>query len=411
MLSPTQSYDLFEINKQYYQWLASSTRTFWNNPIFGLLPSPLPPAFAAWGKVTEHSLSRISSKPDWGISSYISGNKEYYVNEKIIIDFPFCNLIKFEKETNNNKERKVLIIAPMSGHYSTLVRNTVISLLPDCDVYVTDWKNARDIPVYHGKFDIEDFTKYLINFFKKLAPKLNVIAVCQPAPLALAATAFLAKEKKFVPSTLTLIGGPIDPEANPTAVTDFGNKIQMDKLKNTMTMSVGVNYKGVGRMVYPGIIQILSFLSMNPQTHQKAFHDQILREINGEASELDRHNTFYDEYLAVMDMTAEFYLSTVDRIFKNREIALNKFSIDNKKIDIENIQNTAVFIIEGANDDISAPGQCLAAVKLLKKLPKNKKISHLQKNAGHYGIFSGKAWRNEIKPKFLKFLDNNNYDC
>ena len=136
MLSPTQSYDLFEINKQYYQWLASSTRTFWNNPIFGLLPSPLPPAFAAWGKVTEHSLSRISSKPDWGISSYISGSNEYYVNKKIIMDFPFCNLIKFEKE-NNKHERKVLIIAPMSGHYSTLVRNTVISLLPDCDVYVT----------------------------------------------------------------------------------------------------------------------------------------------------------------------------------------------------------------------------------------------------------------------------------
>ena len=149
MLSPTQSYDLFEINKQYYQWLASSTRTFWNNPIFGLLPSPLPPAFAAWGKVTEHSLSRISSKPDWGISSYISGSNEYFVNKKIIMDFPFCNLIKFEKE-NNKQERKVLIIAPMSGHYSTLVRNTVISLLPDCDVYVTDWKNARDIPVSHG---------------------------------------------------------------------------------------------------------------------------------------------------------------------------------------------------------------------------------------------------------------------
>ena len=170
--------------------------------------------------------------------------------------------------------------------------------------------------------------RYLIEFFKELSPKLHILAVCQPAPLALAATAFLAKEKKYLPSSLTLIGGPIDPNANPTSVTDFGNKIQMDKLKNLMTMSVGVNYKGVGRMVYPGIIQIMSFLSMNLNSHQKAFNEQIIKEINGEASEFDKHNTFYDEYLAVMDMTAEFYLSTVDRIFKKREIAQNQFTLD-----------------------------------------------------------------------------------
>ena len=230
MLSPSQSYDLFEINKNYYQWFASTTKTFWTNPIFGLLPSPIPSAFAAWGRVTEHSLSRISVKPDWNISSYISGDSEYHVNEKIILNFPFCNLIKFESTNPKPEKQKVLIIAPMSGHYATLVRKTVISLLPDCEVYVTDWKNARDIPFSKGKFDIEDFTKYLIEFFKELSPKLHILAVCQPAPLALAATAFLAKEKKYLPSSLTLIGGPIDPNANPTSVTDFGNKIQMDNV-------------------------------------------------------------------------------------------------------------------------------------------------------------------------------------
>ena len=198
MLSPTQFYDLFEINKQYYQWLASTTKTFWTNPIFGLLPSPFPPAFAAWGKVTEHSLSRISSKPEWGISSYFSNNKEFFVNEKIISNLPFCNLINFENESSKSGKQKVLIIAPMSGHYATLVRNTVISLLPDCDVYVTDWKNARDIPFSVGKFDVEDFTKYIIEFYRELSPKLNVIAVCQPAPLALAATAYIANEKNIL---------------------------------------------------------------------------------------------------------------------------------------------------------------------------------------------------------------------
>jgi len=405
MLSPSQSYDLFEINKNYYQWFASTTKTFWTNPIFGLLPSPIPSAFAAWGRVTEHSLSRISIKPDWNISSYISGDSEYHVNEKIILNFPFCNLIKFESTNSKPEKQKVLIIAPMSGHYATLVRKTVISLLPDCEVYVTDWKNARDIPFSKGKFDIEDFTKYLIEFFKELSPKLHILAVCQPAPLALAATAFLAKEKKYLPSSLTLIGGPIDPNANPTSVTDFGNKIQMDKLKNLMTMSVGVNYKGVGRMVYPGIIQIMSFLSMNLTSHQKAFNEQIIKEINGETSEFDRHNTFYDEYLAVMDMTAEFYLSTVDRIFKKREIAQNQFTLDGHILDLNNIKNVPTFVIEGKNDDISAPGQCLAALHILKNLPEKLKFNYLHHNAGHYGIFSGKAWRKDIRPQFIDFIN------
>ena len=405
MLSPSQSYDLFEINKNYYQWFASTTKTFWTNPIFGLLPSPIPSAFAAWGRVTEHSLSRISIKPDWNISSYISGDSEYHVNEKIILNFPFCNLIKFESTNSKPEKQKVLIIAPMSGHYATLVRKTVISLLPDCEVYVTDWKNARDIPFSKGKFDIEDFTKYLIEFFKELSPKLHILAVCQPAPLALAATAFLAKEKKYLPSSLTLIGGPIDPNANPTSVTDFGNKIQMDKLKNLMTMSVGVNHKGVGRMVYPGIIQVMSFLSMNLTSHQKAFNEQIIKEINGETSEFDRHNSFYDEYLAVMDMTAEFYLSTVDRIFKKREIAQNQFTLDGHILDLNNINNVPTFVIEGKNDDISAPGQCLAALHILKNLPEKLKFNYLHHNAGHYGIFSGKAWRKDIRPQFIDFIN------
>ena len=313
MLLPT--YDYFENLRQYNQWFASSTRTFWENPMFGLFPSPIPSIFAAWGKVTEHSLSRITSKPDWGIDSVVSDGIEYLVALETIKELPFCNLIKFKSTRQKKIDRKVLIIAPMSGHYATLTRNTVISLLPNCDVYVTDWKNARDVPFSDGKFDIEDFTNYLVDFFRHLSPDLNVMAVCQPAPLALAAAAITSEKfSEFNPKSLTLIGGPIDPDANPTDVTDFGHKTSMEVLETTVTMPVGLNYRGVGREVYPGAIQLASFMAMNQETHSKAFIGQIEKEAAGHASEYDRHNKFYDEYLAVMDMTAEFYLSTVDRI-------------------------------------------------------------------------------------------------
>ena len=405
MLLPT--YDYFENIRQYNKWVASTTRTFWENPIFGLFPNPIPSSLAAWGKVTEHSLSRITSKPDWGIDSVISEGVEYLVALETIKELPFCSLIKFKSTRTKKINRKVLIIAPMSGHYATLTRNTVISLLPNCDVYVTDWKNARDVPFSEGKFDIEDFTNYLVDFYRDLSPDLNVMAVCQPAPLALAASAITSdKAPKYNPKSLTLIGGPIDPDANPTDVTDFGHRTSMEALETTVTMPVGLNYNGVGREVYPGAIQLASFMAMNKETHGQAFANQIENEIAGRASEHDRHNKFYDEYLAVMDMTAEFYLSTVDRIFKKREIAQNKFCIRGIFVDLEKITSIPTFIIEGANDDISAPGQCLAALNILSKLPNNMKFSHLQDGAGHYGIFSGKAWRTKIRPLFLDFIDN-----
>jgi len=405
MLLPT--YDYFENIRQYNQWVASTTRTFWENPVFGLFPNPIPSTLAAWGKVTEHSLSRITLKPDWGIDSVISEGVEYLVALETIKELPFCNLIKFKSTRRKKINRKVLIIAPMSGHYATLTRNTVISLLPNCDVYVTDWKNARDVPFSAGKFDIEDFTNYLVEFYSDLSPALNVMAVCQPAPLALAASAITSeKSPEFNPKSITLIGGPIDPDANPTDVTDFGHRTSMEALETIVTMPVGLNYKGVGREVYPGAIQLASFMAMNKETHSQAFANQIENEAAGHASEFDRHNKFYDEYLAVMDMTAEFYLSTVDRIFKKREIAKNIFYVDGILADLTKITSIPTLIIEGANDDISAPGQCEAALNILNKLPKNMKFSHLQDRAGHYGIFSGKAWRTEIRPMFLKFLDN-----
>jgi poly(3-hydroxybutyrate) depolymerase len=280
--------------------------------------------------------------------------------------------------------------------------------LPDCEVYITDWHNARDIPVSAGKFDVEDYTLYLAEFMRELGPDTHVLAVCQPVPLALAATAYLAQQDVFAqPKSLTLIGGPVDPEANHTEVTDFGRSVTMGQLEETMIQQVGFKYDGVGRMVYPGLLQLASFISMNAETHSTAFQNQIMAVAKGDASDHDKHNKFYDEYLAVMDMTAEFYLSTVQRVFKNRELATNSFTINGEAVDLGKITTVAVKIVEGENDDISAPGQCLAALDLLTGLPDDKKASHLEPGAGHYGIFAGKSWRNNIRPLVLEFIDAN----
>ncbi|MEO1307176.1 MAG: polyhydroxyalkanoate depolymerase, partial [Pseudomonadota bacterium] len=224
----------------------------------------------------------------------------------------------------------------------------------------------------------------------------------------LAATAYLAEEDPGAqPNTLTLIGGPIDPGAAPTEVTDFGRTVTMGQLERHVLQRVGFKYLGAGRMVYPGLQQLASFIAMNSETHTTAFFDQIVATAKGEASDGDRHNRFYDEYLAVMDMTAEFYLSTVERIFKKREIAENAFTINGRRADISKITDVAVKTVEGANDDISAPGQCVAALDLLTGLPDEKKASHLEPGAGHYGIFAGKSWRNNIRPLVLDFIDSN----
>lgn len=403
------TYDLMESARNTNEWLGATARAMASYPAFALTMSPMLQLVAAWGDVTERSFGRMVAKPDWGIRS-IPGpdGQDHLVDVKNVVEKPFGNLIHFHVRRRAPMARKILLVAPMSGHYATLLRSTVASLLPDADIYVTDWHNARDIPVSAGKFDIEDYTLYLVDFMRHLGPDTHVIAICQPAPLTLAATAYLAGEDPSAqPRSLTLIGGPIDPDAAATEVTDFGRRITMGQLEQIAIQRVGFKYKGVGRLVYPGLLQLQSFMSMNAERHSKAFAEQIMRVARGEASDHDAHNRFYDEYLAVMDMTAEFYLSTVERIFKNREIARNEFMVAGKKVDIGAITQVAVKTVEGEKDDISAPGQCVAALKLLTGLPDSKKASHLEPEAGHYGIFAGKSWRLNIRPLVLSFIDAN----
>lgn len=403
------TYDLMETIRNTNQWLGASTLAMASYPMFSMIPNPALQWMSAWGEVTERTFARMVTKPDWGIHSFTcEDGKDHVVQIETVVERDFGDLIHFSVLGRKRRRKQVMLVAPMSGHYATLLRSTVISLLPDCEVYVTDWHNARDIPVSSGKFDVEDYTLYLVDFMRHLGPDTHVIAVCQPAPLTLAATAYLAEEDPDAqPCTLTLIGGPIDPSAAPTDVTDFGHSVTMGQLEETMIQQVGFKYDGVGRMVYPGLLQLSSFMSMNAERHSKAFVDQITRVAKGEASDHDAHNRFYDEYLAVMDMPAEFYLSTVERIFKNGEIAKNEFTVNGRKVDIGKITDVAVKTVEGAKDDISAPGQCVAALDLLTGLPDSKKASHLEPDAGHYGIFAGKSWRNNIRPLVLDFIKSN----
>ena len=401
------TYDLMESIRNTNEWMGATARAMASYPAFALSMNPMLQLTAAWGEVAERSFARMVTKPDWGIRAIVGPKgQDHLVDVQTVVEKPFGNLIHFAVRRRTAMARKILLVAPMSGHYATLLRSTVASLLPDAEVYVTDWHNARDIPVSAGKFDIEDYTLYLADFMRHLGPDTHVIAICQPAPLTLAATAYLAgQDPDAQPKTLTLIGGPVDPDAAATDVTDFGRRITMGQLEQLAIQRVGFKYKGAGRMVYPGLLQLQSFMSMNAERHSKAFADQILRVAHGEASDHDAHNRFYDEYLAVMDMTAEFYLSTVERIFKNREIARNEFVVDGTAVDIGAITQVAVMTVEGEKDDISAPGQCVAALDMLTGLDPAKKSRHLEPGAGHYGIFAGKSWRLNIRPLVLGFID------
>jgi poly(3-hydroxybutyrate) depolymerase len=403
------AYDMMETARNANAWMGATARAIGGVPAFALTPSPVFKMMSAWGEVTERSFERMVAKPDWNIRP-IPGDdaRDHIVTVEPLVERPFGDLIQFRVQGRSPHRRRILLVTPMSGHYATLCRSTVQSLLPDADVFVTDWHNARDIPASLGKFDIEDYTLYLADFMKELGPDLNVIAVCQPAPLTLAATALLAeRDPDAQPRTLTLIGGPVDPDAAATDVTDFGRRITMGQLEQFIVQRVGFKYKGAGRMVYPGLLQLASFMSMNAETHSKAFWNQMLRVADGTSADHDKHNIFYDEYLAVMDMTAEFYLSTVQRIFKGLEIARNEFTVEGHHVDIGKITSVAIKTVEGGKDDISAPGQCVAALDLCTGVPDEMKASYLEPNAGHYGIFAGGSWRRNIRPLVLEFIDQN----
>ena len=371
-----------------------------NNPFTYTWPGRLASASLETGM----RVMRRYEKLDFAIDEVMIDGESVPVREEVVDTKPFCNLIHFSRQGHVDKQ-KVLLVAPLSGHHATLLKGTVEALLPDHEVYLTDWLDARDVPRGVGKFTFDLYVTYLIEFLEFLDARAHVIAICQPAVQALIATAVLAEKKHAcVPQTLTLMAGPLDTEKNPTRVNEFAHEHSSAWYENVAIMKVPPGYPGAGREVYPGFMQLGGFISMNPENHSKKYMEFFQNLLVGKDEDADRFRAFYDEYLAVLDMPAEFYLETIERIFKNNEIARGKITYLGKPVKFGAVDDTALLTVEGADDDIVGIGQTEAAQDICKNIPKKMRKHHLQEGAGHYGIFSGSKFRESIRPLVTEFI-------
>jgi len=354
-------------------------------------------------------MTRRYLKPEFGINNIRIDGEEVLVRQMINMRKSFGNLLHFKKDLKG-KQEKLLIIAPMSGHYATLLRGTVIGLLPHYDVYITDWRNASDVPISEGEFDLDNYIDYVIEFIHRISKRdrVNIMAVCQPAVPVLAAVSLMASQKdELAPKTMTLIGGPIDTRINPTAVNELAEKKPLSWFENNVITRVPFNYPGVMRRVYPGFLQLTGFMTMNLDKHVNAHTELFNHLIDGDGESAEAHRKFYNEYLSVMDITAEFYLQTIKTVFQEHSLPKGVMESRGRKIRPQDIKNTALLAIEGERDDISGRGQTKASLKLCSGLPETKKKYHLQDGVGHYGAFNGKRFCKEIVPVIRDFTKKN----
>jgi poly(3-hydroxybutyrate) depolymerase len=344
-------------------------------------------------------------RPDYGFRTSKMGNDVVEVTEEVALETPFGTLLRFKKDTKAVQPR-VLVVAPMSGHFATLLRGTVSVLLPDHDVYITDWKNARDTPLSAGTFGLDEFTDHLIRFLEEMGEGSHMIAVCQPAVAALAATAVMAETgNKSQPRSLTLMAGPIDTRSNPTKVNDLAKSRSIEWFEQNLISTVPWRYAGAHRRVYPGFLQLTAFVSMNIDRHLNAHIDQFRALADGDKAAAEAHQKFYSEYGAVMDLPAEFYLETVQRVFQDHDLPLGRLTWHGEKVRPERIRRTALLTVEGERDDICAIGQTMAALDLCTGLRISQKRHHLQTGVGHYGVFSGSRWAREIYPRVREMIE------
>ncbi len=338
------------------------------------------------------------SRPAFGINSVRVDNRDVPVVEEVALDLPFGTLLRFRKDMDT-PQPKVLVTAPLSGHFATLLAGTVKVLLRDHDVYVTDWKNARDVPVSDGDFGVEDYISYVIRFLEELGPGAHILGVCQPCVQALAAVAVMSEERNpATPRSMTLMAGPVDVRESPTMVNDLANEKPIEWFERNVIARVPWRYAGAGRKVYPGFVQLTAFMSMNMERHReqhKRLYDHI---VAGETEQARKIKEFYDEYFAVLDLTEEFYIETIERVFQKAELATGEMTYRGRRIDPSKIRHTALLTVEGGRDDICGLGQTSAAHDLCSSLRPHLKRHHLQANVGHYGVFNGRKWENEIYP-------------
>ena len=346
-------------------------------------------------------------RPAFGIKETTVLGRPVAVLEEVVARHPFCNLSHFAKDTKAAQPR-VLVVAPLSGHFATLLRGTVETLLLDHDVYITDWLNARDVPLVHGRFNLDDFIDLVIGFLHALGPGTHVLAVCQPSVPVLAAVSLMAADgDRLQPLSMTLMGGPIDTRRNPTKPNLLATSRPLEWFEKTVVETVPPRYAGAFRRVYPGFLQLAGFLTMNLDLHVAAHLRQFRHLVRGDGESAEAHRRFYDEYTSVMDLPADFYLQTIGRVFQEHALPLGNFVSRARKVEPAAIERTALLAVEGENDDICAVGQTAAAIDLCSGLPDVRKHHHLQPKVGHYGVFNGRRWRTEIYPKVRDFIAAN----
>ena len=404
-------YQLYELNHAALQparAYADIVKLFYSNPLNPLTHTALGRSLAAGAELFERTTRRYG-KPSFGLTSTVVDWKSVPVTERVVWSRPFCNLIRFERDVpaGRRPDPKLLIVAPMSGHYATLLRGTVEAMLPHADVYITDWTDARMVPLSEGHFDLDDYIDYVIEMLHHLGPDAHVMAVCQPSVPVLAAVALMeARGDRCAPSTMTLMGGPVDTRRNPTAVNLLAEKKGTEWFRDNVIMQVPWPEPGFGRSVYPGFQQLSGFMSMNLDRHIIAHKDFFMHLVKNDGDSAAKHREFYDEYLAVMDLTAEFYLQTVDTVFVRH--ALPKGEMMHRGVPIEPaaISNVALLTIEGENDDISGLGQTQAAHDLCVNIPEDMRLHYVQPAVGHYGVFNGSRFRSEIVPRITDFINS-----
>jgi poly(3-hydroxybutyrate) depolymerase len=404
-----QAYEMTHLALAPARAMSDATRLFFKNPLNPWSYTPLGRNAAAGAELFER-MTRRYGKPIFGLDTTTVGGRAVALHEEIVWQRPFCNLLHFAhaEPVRGKPLPKLLIVAPMSGHHATLLRGTVEAFLPHFDVYITDWMDARMVPKALGRFDFDDYIDYLVAIITVLSQRsatpLHTLGVCQPAvPLIAAVASMEAARNPHHPASMTLMGGPIDTRKSPTAVNVLAETRGTEWFRRNCLETVPFPYPGMGREVYPGFLQLSGFMAMNLDRHVNAHLDMFRHLVQGDGEPAEKHRDFYDEYLAVMDLTAEFYMQTIEEVFVSHSLPKGEMMHAGQRIDLGAIRRTALMTVEGEKDDISGVGQTYAAHALCTNLPEDLKTHHLQLGVGHYGVFNGSRFRSEIAPRIVAF--------
>jgi poly(3-hydroxybutyrate) depolymerase len=389
---------------------ASASSKLYTHPLSPFTHMPLAQRVAA-GLELMHRLAKEYEKPEFGIHAVKVGGVDVAVQEQVAISKPFCRLLRFKRFSDDpavlqrlKGQPKVLVVAPLSGHHSTLLRDTVRELLRDHKVFITDWTDARMVPLEHGAFHLDDYVRYVQEFIRHIGPEVNVISVCQPTVPVLAAVSLMASAGEPTPLTMTMMGGPIDARKSPTAVNNLATNKSHGWFESNVIYRVPTNYPGAGREVYPGFLQHSGFIAMNPDRHLKSHYDYFLDLVRGDDDNADGHRAFYDEYNAVLDMPAEYYLDTIKIVFQDFALVNGSWAVNGQPVRPQDIKTTALLTVEGELDDISGAGQTRAAHQLCTGVAEERRFHYDVVGAGHYGIFSGRRWREKVYPEIRDFI-------